>query len=321
MKKQDLIKIAKNFSKGRVAVLGDFMLDHYVYGQVERISPEAPIPILLAGREEDCPGGAGNTARNAASLGAKVLAFGVIGQDEMGDNLKKQLQQDQIDTTCLLEDENRSTISKSRIIASNQHVVRVDRENGGVISADKEDELIKKIKEKLNNFDVLVFSDYAKGTITKRLVCKLIKLCRKSQKPVIVDTKPVHYLFFEGANLITPNLKEAKEMSGKKDPLAMGKKIKQDIGCNVLLTRSEEGMTLFEDDFVKHFPVEAKEVFDIVGAGDTVVSTVSACLAGGAKLPEAVFLSNCAAGIVVGKQGTSVVEAEELIDFLENKKI
>ena len=318
MNKKELIKIIDNFKGKKIGVIGDLMLDQFIWGDVERISPEAPVPVVFVERESFIPGGAGNTANNISALGGKTFIVGLAGEDLAGQKLEKELKKRRINTKGILKSNKKPTTQKIRVIARNQQVVRIDKENCNDIIKKTERKTINFISSQIQNWDGLVISNYAKGFITENLVQEIISLSKKHQKFIIVDTKPKQAFYFKDVFLLTPNLREAKEISGKESLEEAGKAIQEKLNCNVLITQAAEGMTLFEKDKIKHFPAKAKEVFDVSGAGDTVVGILALSLASGANLEEAAIIANHGAGIVVGKIGTAVVSPQELKKDLEN---
>lgn len=308
-----------DFTAARVLVVGDVMLDRFVYGGGERISPEAPIPVMRIEREIVMPGGAGNVARNLAALGAKVALFGIVGDDVAADHLNEVLALEPGIEAQLVVDEHWHTIEKSRFIGSRQQLLRVDRESKAQPSEDAIDALISSATEALAENAVLVLSDYAKGAVSDKVIAKLIKVAAKAGKPIIVDPKGSDYKRYKGATLVTPNRAEAALATGESvaddDSAVSAARQLVDGGiANVLVTRGAAGMTLVagKDGTPLHLKAEAREVFDVSGAGDTVVATIAAALAVGRSLPQAARLANIAAGIVVAKIGTAVVHPEEL---------
>lgn len=315
----DLSADLADFSAARVLVVGDVMLDRFVYGGVERISPEAPIPVMQAERELAMPGGAGNVARNIAALGAQVSLFGLVGDDVAADQLNEALALEPNILAQLVVDETRRTIEKTRYIGSRQQLLRVDRESRSQPSDEAIDALIKAASEALKDCAVLVLSDYAKGAVSDAVIKALIKAAARLNKPVLVDPKGSDYRRYKGAHLVTPNRQEAALASGEPcdsdaSAVTAGQKLSEQAGiANVLITRGAAGMTLVQGkDHPLHLAAEAREVFDVSGAGDTVVATIAAALAVGRTLPQAARLANAAAGIVVAKIGTAVVHPEEL---------
>ncbi|MBC3807591.1 D-glycero-beta-D-manno-heptose-7-phosphate kinase [Undibacterium seohonense] len=296
----------------RILVAGDVMLDRYWFGEVNRISPEAPVPIVRVERREERLGGAANVARNVVALGIETSLLGVIGEDEAGRNVETLLSEVGI-RSYLNHDPSISTIIKLRVIGRQQQLIRIDFE-------EKPTEQI--LQDKLSRFnsliadhDVIVLSDYAKGSLVN--VATMIALAKQLGKYVLVDPKGSDYSIYQGASLLTPNKSELRQVIGSwKDEADLTNKAQAlrkelDIAA-LLLTRSEEGMTLFSDEEILHVPAMAREVFDVSGAGDTVIATVAAMLAEGKNLHDAVLIANQAGGIVVGKLGTATVTREEL---------
>ncbi|MEG0068888.1 D-glycero-beta-D-manno-heptose-7-phosphate kinase [Cetobacterium sp.] len=319
MKKSRLEEILNSFENLKVAVVGDMMLDDYLIGTVERISPEAPVPVVSVKEERFVLGGAANVVNNLSTLGAKAVCFGVIGEDFDGDRLINELEKKSIETSGVVRSSTRPTIVKRRIIGGNQQLLRLDWEDARPISVDLEASLIKQIEAKLDNLNAVILSDYDKGVLTPKVVKRIIELCREKGIIVTVDPKPKNAMNYVGATSMTPNRKEAMECLGKKsfeDVLEIGRELKEKLQLNnLLLTRSEEGMSLFQEDGVINIPTYAKEVFDVTGAGDTVISVFTLACAAGVTLHEAAKIANTAAGVVVGKMGTSTVTKEEILDF------
>ncbi|MDD5638412.1 MAG: D-glycero-beta-D-manno-heptose-7-phosphate kinase [Candidatus Pacebacteria bacterium] len=316
MDKENILKIIDNFKNKRIGVIGDLMLDQFIWGDVERISPEAPVPVVFVEKESFVPGGAGNTANNIASLGGEAFIVGLVGKDMAGKKLEQKLQKKGINTQGLVKNDRFATIQKMRVIARGQHVVRIDKENHDNLNDEEKSRVLDFISSCIGNWDSLVISDYAKGFITEDLAKEIIKLAKKYNKFIIADAKPKHAFYFRDVSLTTPNLQEAKEITGRGNIEEIGKEIQEKLNCNVLITQGAEGMTLFSGEKIKHFPVKAKEVFDISGAGDTVVAAFSLAQAVGADLETAAIIANQAAGIAVGKLGTATVSWEELKEEL-----
>jgi rfaE bifunctional protein kinase chain/domain len=303
---------AARLREARVLVAGDVMLDRYWFGEVSRISPEAPVPVVRITRMEERPGGAANVARNAAALGAAVQLLAVVGEDEPGHSLARLLAAEGVQAH-LTRDPTLDTTVKLRVIGRQQQVVRVDFEKAPAAAA---------LEAKLADFEarlaptaVVILSDYAKGALTH--VDRMIDAARAAGKVVLVDPKGDDYEKYRNASLLTPNRAEFREVVGswksEADFVARAQRLREHLGLAALLvTRSEEGMTLVLHDEVVHVPAVAKEVFDVSGAGDTVIATLGVMLAAGVSLQEAVRWANRAAGIVVGKLGTAVVHPEEL---------
>jgi len=299
-------------SKARVLVVGDVMLDRYWFGDVGRISPEAPVAVAKIERTEDRPGGAANVARNCVALGAKTALLSVVGADEAGQTLTKLLTSAGIDAS-LHEDAQLNTTVKLRVVARQQQLIRIDFENW------PDHEVLKaklaEFQQRLADCDVVILSDYGKGGLTH--ITDMIRMARAAGKPVLVDPKGDDYSRYAGASVITPNRSELREVVGRwkdeADLVAKAQALREQLGLQaLLLTRSEEGMTLFTVEGQTHQSAQAREVYDVSGAGDTVIGTMAVMLAAGASLPEAMALANRAAGIVVAKLGTAVATLEEL---------
>lgn len=321
MKKSRLLAIIKKFPQQKVAVFGDVMLDEYLYGTVSRISPEAPVPVLRVEKKEYFLGGAANVTNNISSLGGKAHLFGLLGDDYKGRMIKGMLEE--IGITHSLYDCLKETIQKTRIIASNQQIVRVDSGETGPINLKIE----KSIRSEISRISpsIIVVSDYAKGFITAELLSLLKRFAGVSGIKLIIDPKPDHMNLYSGAHLITPNMDEAIGMSGVRSIEEAGEKLKLELSSHILITRGKEGMSLFEEgnDKILHFPTQAREVYDITGAGDTVAAALSLAISSGASLLDATILANHVAGLAVEKIGTSSVLKSELESLLEseNKKI
>jgi D-beta-D-heptose 7-phosphate kinase / D-beta-D-heptose 1-phosphate adenosyltransferase len=311
---EKIARILEDFSEKKIAVIGDIMLDSYVYGTVERVSPEAPVSIFKEEKEEYSLGGAANVAANISSLNGKVYLFGYIGEDSAGKILISKIEEKKINHFLfpVLE----KTTKKTRLIGNRQQqMIRIDSESYAVISEDAEERLAKEVAGK--NPDIIVVSDYAKGCITSGLFSKLKNYLPNTK--IIVDPRPQNKEKYKGVFLITPNLKEAREMSGMEKVEDMGKILQERYKCSILITRGKEGMSLFENDKVNSIPTKAKEVYDITGAGDTVIAVMALSLASGVNLEESSFLANHAAGIVVGKAGTASVSKNELIEGIKSE--
>jgi rfaE bifunctional protein kinase chain/domain len=297
----------------RVLVVGDVMLDRYWFGEVGRISPEAPVPVVKIDRVEERPGGAANVARNAAALGARVSLLSVVGRDEAGARLRRLLRRERI-AAQLHPDAELETTVKLRVIGRRQQLVRIDFERPPSHEA-----LASKLRDferLLRESDLVILSDYGKGGLTH--IVKMIAMARAAAKPVLVDPKGEDYSRYCGASVITPNRAEFREVAGSwsseaeltRKAHALVRRLR--VGA-LLLTRSEDGMTLFRSSGRMHVAAEAREVYDVSGAGDTVIATLGVMLAAGVDLTEAVEYANKAAGIVVGRFGTAVVRGEELL--------
>lgn len=302
----------ERFRQARVLVVGDVMLDRYWFGDTERISPEAPVPVVLVGKEEERLGGAANVSRNASSLGAQVSLLGVVGDDESGQRIEKLLQKDGV-KSHLQHDANLPTTVKLRVVARQQQLIRLDFEK-----APTHEVLLNKFEQfqtLLPQVDAVVFSDYGKGGLTH--ITKMIAAAKAAQKVVLVDPKGDDFARYQGATIITPNRAELRQVIGRwssEDELTQrAQELRQKLQLQaLLLTRSEEGMSLYLDGAVHHVRAQAREVFDVSGAGDTVIATMAVALAAGWAEKDAMNLANKAGGIVVGKLGTATVSVEEL---------
>lgn len=314
-----LQEIVAAFSKKTVLIVGDVMLDEYIWGDVQRISPEAPVPVVEVKRRTFAPGGAANVAANVAGLGGRVLLVGVLGTDPQAEQLRGILRQHGVGVEGLITDPARPTTVKTRVIAHSQQVVRVDAETRDTIASDLEDQVLRWVEGYLPASDVCVISDYAKGVVSPRLARELIGRARNANVPVIVDPKTNDLTKYQGATLITPNLNETQQAAGvaiadEATLLVAGQKLLSVLsGTALLVTRGAQGMSLFVNGQPPvHVAAEAREVFDVTGAGDTALVTFALSLAAGASMEEAMRLANKAAGIVVGKIGTATVSVEEL---------
>jgi rfaE bifunctional protein kinase chain/domain len=303
-----------SFDGAKVLVVGDVMLDRYWFGDVERISPEAPVPVLKVSRVEERPGGAANVARNIAALGAQCTLLSVVGNDEPGACLEKLLNKHDNLNALLHRDNSISTIVKLRAIARHQQLLRIDFETSPsheVLHAALED-----FHTQLPLADVIILSDYGKGGLAH--IAEMIQAARAAGKPVLVDPKGDDYQRYSGATLLTPNRSEFREVAGswktETELNAKAEKLRTELQLEALLvTRSEDGMSLYRANDVSHEPTQTREVFDVSGAGDTVIATMAVMLASGADWSAAMRIANRAAGIVVGKLGTAVVSREEII--------
>jgi len=303
--------------QAKVLVVGDVMLDRYWFGDVDRISPEAPVPVVKIARSEERPGGAANVARNAAALGAAVALLSVVGDDEAGRALGRLMHESEVDAR-LHVDADVPTIVKLRVIGRQQQLLRIDFETSP--SHEVLQAKLAEFSERVLACDVVVLSDYGKGGLTH--IAEMIRLARAAGKPVLVDPKGDDYARYRGASVLTPNRSELRQVVGRwKDEADLEKRaqaLRGDLGLDALLvTRSEEGMSLFRAAGVTHEPAQAREVYDVSGAGDTVISTLATMLAAGADWAAAMHVANVAAGIVVGKLGTAVCHREELAAALQ----
>jgi len=300
------------FSAARILVVGDVMLDRYWFGDVSRISPEAPVPVVLVKKTEERPGGAANVARGVAALGAQCRLLSVTGDDEAGRRLTQLLDAEGVQS-ILHRDRSIDTTVKLRVVGRQQQLLRIDFE-----TTPSQEVLLAKLSEfsaLVDQVDLVILSDYGKGGL--RHIETMIEQCRRVGKPVLVDPKGEDYRRYRGATLLTPNKSEFKQVAGSwKSDIELAAKaegLRSELNLAALLvTRSEEGMTLYQPNAVFHEPTRAREVYDVSGAGDTVIATLGVAMAAGIEIKDAVHLANLAAGIVVGKLGTAVVSSEEL---------
>jgi D-beta-D-heptose 7-phosphate kinase/D-beta-D-heptose 1-phosphate adenosyltransferase len=303
----------------RALVVGDLMLDEYVWGAVDRISPEAPVQVVEVKRKELRLGGAGNVINNLLTLNCQVDVVSVLGDDDDGQFLLRRLKERGVHDHGVFCQLDRVTSRKTRVFASNQQIVRIDQETRSNISAESEERIIAHVGKAVSSLDVIFLSDYQKGVLTDRLLEQLIAIGREADVPVLVDPKGDDYSKYQGATLLTPNRKEAQRATGisitdDTTLLAAGRKLLADLQLEALvLTRSERGMTVFSADGEIHLPTVAREVYDVSGAGDTVLSLFGLSMAQKLPLEYSAGLANLAAGIVVGKVGTSTVSAQELL--------
>ena len=332
-----LVPLVQSLANARVAVAGDVMLDIYVGGTVERISPEAPIPVLRVERESAMPGGAGNVARNVAALGGSARLIGAIGADDAGRKLDALIASEPRLSRDLIADPARQTAIKTRYVGGTQQMLRADRETVGPLSADARRRLVAAVETALTDCAVLVLSDYGKGVLQNGVAAELIATAKRAKRAVVVDPKGRDWSAYAGADVVTPNRRELAEAAGALPECApTGATLDDDdavaaaarrliarhrLGA-VLATLGPEGMLLVRaDESREHIRAEAREVFDVSGAGDTVVAALAALLAAGASLADAVTVANVAAGIVVGKAGTATAEADEVANALHRQDL
>ena len=311
----------------RVLVLGDVMLDEFLWGSVGRISPEAPVPVVAVTRHTFHLGGAGNVANNVRALGGEPVLAGVIGRDVAGDHVREALEAAGVASALAVADAGRPTTVKTRIVAHHQQVVRADRESAEAIPRGLESAVIEQVRRALPGCGALVLSDYQKGVVTPRVMSAVLGLARRRKVPVLVDPKVRNFRLYRRVAVVTPNQKEAEEASGvtirtERDLRAAGERILRILGCGaVLVTRGDQGMSLFPaGGRAVHLPTAAREVFDVTGAGDTVIATVGLALCAGARLAEAAMLANHAAGVVVGKLGTATATPAEVLAAVEGPR-
>ncbi len=311
----------------RVLVIGDVMLDQFVRGRVSRISPEAPVPVLEFESEEFMPGGAANVARNLTALGAGAAVVGIVGADDAGAQLRRLLARERVSTVGLVADKGRATTRKTRIIAHHQHIARVDRESRGPADKALQGRVISAAIAAIGRADAVLVGDYGKGLVTQPLLNQLRRHCRARGVWLGLDPKPVHALKLSGLSLITPNRREAFALAGMEDTAPRGNPLADAALCRVakrllatltpsvlLITLGDQGMLLCRSGRRPlHVPTAAREVFDVSGAGDTVIASFTLAMAAGASPEEAAEFSNHAAGVVVGKVGTATVTPAELM--------
>ena len=323
--KERFEQIFSAWGSSRILVLGDVMLDEYLWGNVSRISPEAPVPVVEISKESVKLGGAANVALNVKALGDDPILVGVIGKDRNGERVMSALNQKRIGGEGVFVDNPRMTTTKTRVIAHNQQVVRADRENTDEISGELTGRIMQFVEERLPDVGGVIISDYGKGMITQELLSRLIRLCRQNRIFVAVDPKDTHFMNYREVSLITPNHHEAGFVYGKR---IRNDDILEEVGWGLLdrlkaeallITRGEKGMALFEADrTLTHFPTRARKVYDVTGAGDTVISAFTCAVAAKATFREATLISNHAAGLVVAEVGTAQAGKEELIADLED---
>lgn len=320
MERREIESLFERAGEVRALVIGDLMLDEYLWGKAERISPEAPVQVVEVSREDLRLGGAGNVVNNLIALGCKVAVCSVIGSDENGELLRRALEEKGVTLAGLFQDPERKTSKKTRVLAAHQQIVRIDRETRSTIGRASERVLLDYVDAHLDGFDVIVVSDYMKGVLTPAILTAICEKGRELGVPVVVDPKGDDFGKYRGATILTPNRKEAEIASGTAitDMASLEKaagSILSELGLDALLiTRSEAGMSLFPArGEAVHIPTVAREVFDVTGAGDTVISVLSLGLACGLTLADAAWLANVAAGIAVGKLGTSTVSPQEIV--------
>jgi D-beta-D-heptose 7-phosphate kinase/D-beta-D-heptose 1-phosphate adenosyltransferase len=333
---KNLQKIIRNFHKAKVLVVGDLILDEYIWGDVQRISPEAPVPVVWAKSRSYVPGGTANVAGNIRALDAQTCLLGVIGRDENSKVLLAELKKRKVSTGGIFVEDSRHTTVKTRIIAGHQQVVRMDWEHTHPLSRGLNARIIKFIEKNISKFDALIIEDYGKGVINVSLLEELIGLARKHKKIITVDPKEDNFQFYHGVTAITPNRKELENairnlkikdtanrfkinndrLFGDAEVDSAARQIMEYLELeSLLVTLGEQGMKLFEPNGrLAHIPTVAQEVFDVSGAGDTVISTFTLALCAGASKLEAAYIANYAAGIVVGKVGTAVTNRRELLE-------
>ncbi|HEV2353685.1 MAG TPA: D-glycero-beta-D-manno-heptose-7-phosphate kinase [Puia sp.] len=317
--KTELLALVGSFQDKKVVVIGDVMLDVYIKGAVARISPEAPIPVVEINEEDKkMPGGAANVAANITALGGRSAIIGTIGKDTAGKELVRELKKNKVDTSGMLALSDRPTTEKTRVIAHTPQVVRIDREVKSELSDSQQDQVVQKALKAVRDADAVIFEDYNKGLLTAKVIRKIVAYAKAKKRIITVDPKFHNFFEFKGVTVMKPNMKEMTEALGPEADgetfETIGFKVMRKLGCkSVVLTRSEHGMTLFEAGHPpRTIPTFAREVYDVSGAGDTVIATLTLALTAGATLLKAAALANYAAGIEVEKLGVATVSAEEL---------
>ncbi|MCK5504638.1 MAG: D-glycero-beta-D-manno-heptose-7-phosphate kinase [Thermodesulfovibrionia bacterium] len=323
---ENIKNIFKKFDGTGILVIGDLMVDHYIWGKVKRISPEAPVPVVEVEKENLLLGGSANVAHNILSLGGKVFITGTVGSDDTGKLLINKLLEKGFNTDGIVIDGNRPTTVKTRVIAHSQQMVRFDREIKSDISKPTLSLILDYVTSCLPDIKGIIISDYSKGLITKILIKKLLNLT-KSKIFIAVDPKIGHFDYYKGASLITPNVNEASfassiDIKDDKTLAEAGNTLLKKLQCMaVIITRGDEGMSLFEKSGkITHIPTCAREVYDVSGAGDTVISALTLCHSAGAALEDAAIIANHAAGVVVGKVGTAVATRQEILENMKTCK-
>ena len=322
---EKLFNAHQTSQKPNILVIGDLMLDHYIFGTASRLSPEAPVPIVNVKNENKIIGGAANVASNLIDLGANVFLAGITGDDASGEEIKAILQTKNIDTNLILKDSSRTTTVKTRVIASNHQIVRIDQEDIHDISGIVEDTFYASLYTYIEKSDIVILSDYNKGLLTPGLSLKIISLCNQLQKRVIVDPKGLDYAKYRGSFIIKPNRKELAE-AAKTDKIHSQADLEQASKViftatdtdYLIVTLSEDGMAIITPESCKILPVIANQVYDVTGAGDTVVATLGYCIALGFSIEEACTVSNYAASIVIKHIGSATTTIDEILTAINN---
>lgn len=322
--KQKLQKIFKNSKGKRIAVIGDVMLDKYVYGEVNRISPEAPVQVVDIKATEYKLGGAANVANNIKSLEAEPILIGMIGNDYEGDHFLETMKRQKLTTRGIFKDRTRPTTSKTRVIAHSQHIIRIDSEKKMDIMGRAAEDMFRYLKANLSSFESVILQDYNKGILSKEMIHRIISLCKSKGKPVYVDPKFDNFFEYKDVTIFKPNRKEIQDalglrIDGDDSAFDAGKRLLDIINCEwLILTRGEKGMMLFDKEkgklVVYNIPTRALRVADVSGAGDTVISTLAVTLSGGAGIKEAIVLANYAAGHVCEEVGIVPIYKKDLIN-------
>lgn len=316
-----MLSVRDNNVRPTILVIGDLMVDHYIWGEATRLSPEAPVPVVNVKNESTTLGGAGNVTQNLVSLGAKVILAGIIGDDAPGIQLKNILAAESVVTDCIVTDNSRPTTVKTRVLAGSHQLVRIDRETTDQVDLAIEDDLVAKISKNMDDADIVILSDYNKGIFSPVLTQKLIEAANQKGKKVIVDPKGLNYAKYKGAYLIKPNRKELAEAAKVEkiknvDDLQEAAKVifAQTQTDYLVVTLSEEGMVILSELAYKSLPVKATEVFDVTGAGDTVLAAIAYFMAAGFSVEEACEVSNHAAAIVIRQVGSASATIDEILN-------
>jgi rfaE bifunctional protein kinase chain/domain len=317
----DKVKNIQSSSKPpSILVIGDLMIDHYIYGSANRLSPEAPVPIVNVKNESTTLGGAGNVVQNLVALGAKVMVAGVIGNDASGHDLVEMLESEGVKTNAIIKDNTRATTVKTRVLVGSHQLVRIDRENTDAVTGDLEDKLLSQLSATIEQADIVLLSDYNKGLFAPGLTQRLIKMAHQHQKKVVIDPKGLNYEKYKGAYIIKPNRKELAEAAKTEkignitDLENAAKTIFQQTDAEYLIvTLSEEGMAIVTTANSTLLPVKATEVFDVTGAGDTVIAVIAYFIALGLPIEEACELANHAAAIVIRHIGSATTTIDEIL--------
>ncbi len=320
--KKHILKAIDSFKDYRIAVIGDIMLDEYLFGSTERLSPEAPIPIVKINKTNYILGGAANVANNIVKLGGKCHLIGIIGNDLYGKQIKRLLNESNINSDNVINNKKSTTV-KTRVIGHRnnfQQIVRIDREDCNGLTTTERQKIIKYLEKNMRTFDCIILSDYDKGLFSKYIIEKIIKTADKNRKLIIGDIKGSNVLHYKGIDLITPNTKEAFEMTNEKDINKAAKIIQNKIAKKVILTQGANGMTIYDNNSKFHLPANKLEIFDVSGAGDTVIATLALGLCAGLNLKESAIAANYAAGVSVSKAGTATVNPDELISSIINEQ-
>ncbi len=323
MNKVNLENTLQNMTGKRIIVVGDVMIDHYIHGKVNRISPEAPVPLLDMKNEEYRLGGAANVALNIKTMGSTPILIGVYGEDDGQIIMNDLLNAEDICSGYLVIDEQRMTTLKTRIVAGQQQIVRIDREQRNDINTEVEYKVISKFQECITDCDAVIIEDYNKGLLTESVIKAVLEIAKENNKPVTVDPKYKNFFLYKDATVFKPNLVELKNnmnlTAGTDDEfLQAGSELRERLNAeNVMVTRGEKGLTVFKSDSSTHsIPSYARDVFDVSGAGDTVISSLTLALAGGATIEVAAEIANYAAGVVCGKIGTSSTKPSEILEYI-----